>query len=39
MEEEADPVDLNICTRYESTECHEREDEVSYPCKDIKAGH
>ena len=39
MGKEADPVNLNMCTRYENAECHEREDEESYPCNDIKAGN
>jgi len=37
--EEGDPVKLTICTRWQSAECHEREDEESYPCNDIKAEH
>ena len=37
--EEADPVKLSICAGWESAECHEREDEESYPCDDIEEAY
>jgi len=36
MGEEADPIKLDVCVGWESTQCHEREDEESYPCDEIK---
>ena len=36
MGEEADPIKLDVCAGWESTQCHEREDEESYPCDEIK---
>jgi len=36
MGEDADPVKLDICVGWESTQCHEREDEENYPCDEIK---
>lgn len=36
MGQEADPANFDICVGWETAKCHEREDEESYPCDDIK---